>query len=234
MTNCDQLAKLPRMYKSRRRPWVKLYCREWLTSTVRFDLTESDRSRFIDLLALAGDSKFPGIVAAGLDGDKKIVGYPLDWLASTMRCTVVELSESLKKFIKADRVKVEGPKDQPIIRISSWKAYQSEYLRQVSKFSGKSTSESSTQNIAPTSESSLHPLAPEVEVEVEREGESSPLPPASGGFVDLKFWGGTLRVQIGKKRRLMTDRDRAALAGARVEDARKHFEARGFVAEVLP
>jgi len=160
------------MYKSRRRPWVKLYCRDWLTSTVRFDLTESDRSRFIDLLAMAGDSKFPGIVAAGLDGDGKMVGYPMDWLASTMRCSIPELAVSLEKFVKSDRVKVSGTSAVPIIHISSWKRYQSEYLRQVAPFTGKKTQASSAQLSQQTSVSSLHPLAPEVEVEVEVERDA--------------------------------------------------------------
>lgn len=159
------------MYKSRRRPWVKLYCREWLTSTVRFDMTESDRSRFIDLLALAGDSKVPGIVCAGYDGQGHKSGYPIDWLASTMRCTVPELQKSLLVFKKAARVSITGPSDAPIISISSWKKYQSEYLRQIESLNRKKNLQSSTQLSSPTSGSSTQLSSPEEEGEVDGDGE---------------------------------------------------------------
>lgn len=196
------------MYKSRRRPWVKLYCREWLTSTVRFDLTESDRSRFIDLLALAGDSKVPGVVCSGYDGSGKLSGYPIDWLASTMRCGIGELQESLEKFKKSDRVTVSGPPDSPAIRISSWKRYQSEYLRQVEAVKSRETSKNKAVNGPKISQTSaqfdaqssltstqLPRLEVEVEVEVEKEGEyvspqvekhMSSSPPVGNRFEE--FW----------------------------------------------
>lgn len=159
------------MYKSRRRPWVKLYCRDWLTSTVRFDLSEVDRSRFIDLLALAGDSRYPGVVCPGMDGDGGKVGYPLDWLASTMRCKVAELVKTLEKLVKSGRISVSGQHDAPVIKIDSWKKYQSEYLRQIESLSKNKTLQSSTQNNGRTSQSSTQSLQPEVEVEVEGEVE---------------------------------------------------------------
>ena len=161
------------MYKSRRRPWVKLYCREWLTSTVRFDLTEEDRSRFIDLLALAGDSKFPGVVCPGRDGDGDKVGYPLDWLASTMRCKVPELVKSLEKLVKSDRISLKGPREAPVISITSWKRYQSEYLRQIESLKKNRTLQTSSQKDVRTSENSTQLRKTEVEGEIEgdKEGE---------------------------------------------------------------
>lgn len=182
---------------------------------------------------MAGDSKFPGIVAAGLDGDGRLVGYPMDWLASTMRCTIPELAVSLEKFVKSDRVKIGGTKDAPIIQITSWKRYQSEYLRQVAPFTGKNTHKSSPQLSKQTSVSSLHPLAPEVEGEREVEGEDSPLPPASGGFQDVAFHGGTLRIHRGRHQRVITGRDKSVLQGARVDEAKAHFEAKGFRCEIV-
>lgn len=188
------------MYKSRRRPWVKLYCREWLTSTVRLTLTEEDRSRFIDLLALAGDSKIPGVVCAGYESGQRI-GYPLDWLANTMRCTVGELVTSLQKFESQDRVTVRWSR-QPesfteserarkrqkksqkvtksqsdlhecsvVVLITGWQKYQSEYLRQIQPFNNKNGSESSPQSDEQTYGSSPHSLRTEVEGDKEKEVE---------------------------------------------------------------
>ena len=159
------------MYKSRRRPWVKLYCREWLTSTVRFDLTESDRSRFIDLLALAGDSKVPGVVCAGFEGSK-LAGYPIDWLSSTMRCAVADLRKSLEKFRKSGRISVSGPEGFPVIRISGWKKYQSEYLRQIESVRRRANLQNSPQLAGLTSETSTQLPHTEGEGEGEREVEA--------------------------------------------------------------
>jgi len=160
------------MYKSRRRPWVKLYCREWLTSTVRFDLTESDRSRFIDLLALAGDSKIPGVVCAGhvTDDRSPLKGYPIDWLASTMRCEVPALETTLKTLESQDRISLDGNPKAPIIYISGWKKYQSEYLRQI-RYIQPTILQSSAHLSRRTPGSSLHLCSLEVEGEVEREAE---------------------------------------------------------------
>jgi hypothetical protein len=172
------------VYKSRRRPWVKLYCREWLTSTVRFDLTEEDRSRFIDLLALAGDSKFPGVVCPGRDGEGDKVGYPLDWLASTMRCKIPELLKSLEKLVKSDRISMKGPKDAPVISITSWKRYQSEYLRQIESLRKNRNLQTSSQKDVrtPATSTQLRKTEGEVEGEGEREGdkEAEAEPPQYG------------------------------------------------------
>ena len=174
------------MYKSRRRPWVKLYCREWLTSTVRFDMTELDRSRFIDLLALAGDSKVPGVVCAGYDGERKLTGFPIDWLASTMRCGVPELLATLKKLVIQDRIEISGQEGFPVIAITSWKKYQSEYLRQIQPFNKERRSVSSPQRVGLTHGSSTQSLLPEVEGEGEVEVEGEKPTPSLTSFAS--FW----------------------------------------------
>jgi hypothetical protein len=150
-----------------------------MTSTVRFQLSEQDRSRFIDLLALAGDSRFPGTVCAGYEsGDRgPLLGYPLTWLAETMRCTPDELAQSLKKLTEQGRISVEGKEGFPVIKICSWKKYQSEYLRQIQSVTNRARLQTSAQLGKRSHETSTHPLAQEVEgegegeVDVEGEGE---------------------------------------------------------------
>jgi len=213
------------MYKSRRRPWVKLYCREWLTSTVRLNLTEQDRSRFIDLLAMAGDSKVPGVVCAGYENGQ-LVGYPVDWIGSMMRCTVEELRKTLEKLTKSGRVTISqtksdlvemtSPDSNPIIRITGWNKFQSEYLRQIQSGRGNLKLQSSLQIDEQTSASSLHSpqteveVEREVEVEVERETdkEAGTKPSVMTGFPDWispEAWRGFVEMR-NKKKKPMTDR----------------------------
>ena len=158
-------------YKSRRRPWVKLYCRDWMTSTVRFTLSEQDRSRFIDLLALAGDSRFPGLVAAGYESDSRseLLGYPLNWLASQMSCKPDELLVSMEKLAKQGRVKLVRKVDTFLVEILGWKKYQSEYLRQIQPVTKNKRTKCSLQKQDLTSVSSLQKLSLEGEVEVDVE-----------------------------------------------------------------
>lgn len=162
------------MYKSRRRPWVKLYCRDWLTSTVRFQLTPLDRSVFIDLLAMAGDSRFPGLVAAGYETDSKspLLGYPLDWLAAQMSTPALDLRTSLRKLEAQERIKVREYEGTFIIQICAWDKYQSEYLRQIQRFGVNDGSVSSPQKHKQTSGGSTQLSSLEVEGDLELEKET--------------------------------------------------------------
>lgn len=200
------------MYKSRRRPWVKLYCREWLTSTVRLNLTEQDRSRFIDLLAMAGDSKVPGVVCAGYESGS-IVGYPLDYLASMMRCTIKELRKTLDKLAKSDRVTISQTKSDlvemtskdsnPVIRITGWHKYQSEYLRQIESLNKNRNLQTSSQLSSQTKASSLQSPHTEVEGEGEVEEEKKEAP-AAPGIVPVALWLSFVEMRR-KNRKPLTD-----------------------------
>jgi hypothetical protein len=53
-----------------KRKWVKLWTNEWLDGTTRYQMSGAQRALWIDLLALAGRSRFPGVVCAGRDGDE--------------------------------------------------------------------------------------------------------------------------------------------------------------------
>jgi len=53
-------------YQPTRRQWIKLWVEEWLGGTTRFELDPAERSVWADLLAMAGRSKFPGIIASGI------------------------------------------------------------------------------------------------------------------------------------------------------------------------
>lgn len=150
----------PTQYRPSRRNWIKLWTHEWLTGTVRWQLSTKQRSMWADLLALAGDSRFPGIVTPGEDAGK-FIGYPLGYFAGLFRCSEKEVSDAFNLFEQQTRIKFGEGRE---IYIVNWEKYQSEYQekRQRKQYKQKSAQDHSNvrQNSAP--------VEPEVEVEVDK------------------------------------------------------------------
>jgi len=118
-------------YKSTRRQWVKLWVNEWLDGTTRFELTAPQRLLWIDLLALAGRSRFPGLIYAGEGEQGKKVGYPLAYLAGVLQMDEVALNNALKLLEHHSHITLdEVSSEKFVIGIANWEKYQSEYLRQ--------------------------------------------------------------------------------------------------------
>lgn len=117
-------------YRPSRRSWIKLWTHEWLTGTVRWQLTGSERSIFTDLLCLAGMSRFPGIVASGYEGDENspLMGYPLSWLAAQCGADPATMGKTLEKLQMQKRITFTGNDDLLVVTIVSWEKYQSEYM----------------------------------------------------------------------------------------------------------
>jgi replisome organiser protein len=206
-------------YKSTRRQWVKLWVNEWLDGTTRFELTPQQRIVWIDLLALAGRSRFPGFVYAGHSDSNTRVGYPIEYLAGVLQMDEVTLNNTLKLLQDKGHITLEESQPEKyIIGIVNWEKYQSEYLRQ--KAYRKVTTETTSRLL--------------VEGE-KKERKQSPLPPFDkGGVSEMRFSDGILRIHRGRHKRIITDRDRSLLVGARVADAKFFFERKGFKAEIVP
>src|SRR5215471_18736943 len=117
-------------YKSTRRQWVKLWVNEWLDGTTRFKLTQRQRLLWVDLLALAGRSRFPGIIYAGDNPDGSRVGYPIEWLAGVLGFEVTDLHNSLSALEVHEHIHIKNTSNSLVIEIANWSKYQSEYLRQ--------------------------------------------------------------------------------------------------------
>lgn len=121
------------VYKPTRRNWIKLWVDEWLGGTTRFELSEKQRSIWIDLLALAGKSRFPGIIASGKyeDGYR---GYPVSWYAGTLVYEQQDFIDALNACVKYGKVKTEyhthDGMENVVVYVLSFEKYQSEYLRQ--------------------------------------------------------------------------------------------------------
>jgi hypothetical protein len=67
-----------------RRTWIKLFVHDWLEGTTRYQMSDAQRAFWIDLLAMAGRSRFGGIVCSGKDGEQ-LIGYPLSKFRATFR-----------------------------------------------------------------------------------------------------------------------------------------------------
>lgn len=121
------------VYKPSKKNWVKLWVDEWLTGTTRFELSEKQRSIWIDLLAMAGKSRFPGIIASG-KYDNGYRGYPLSYLSGTLVYDATDFKDALNQCEKYGKIKIEymehDGSENVVIFINSWAKYQSEYLRQ--------------------------------------------------------------------------------------------------------
>ncbi len=147
-------------YKSTRRQWVKLWVNEWLDGTTRFELTSSQRLLWVDLLALAGRSRFPGYIYAGTGQGNERVGYPIAYLAGVLQLDETDTNNALKLLALHGHITLEETTPEKfVIGIVNWEKYQSEYLRQKAyrKVTTKTTSR----------------LPVEVEVEVEGDKKES-------------------------------------------------------------
>lgn len=79
--------------------WLKLWTRGWLEGSIRFDLTPAQRSVFIDLCALARESRNPPIVQAN-----ETTAYPHSWLANKLNIPLDLLEDTLAVCIKQRRL----------------------------------------------------------------------------------------------------------------------------------
>jgi hypothetical protein len=94
-------------------------------------LTGPQRLLWIDLLALAGRSRFPGEIYAGVSGDGKKVGYPIEYLAGVLQMDKIALHNALYILCSNAHIALyETAQDTYVIGIVNWEKYQSEYLRQ--------------------------------------------------------------------------------------------------------
>jgi len=175
-------------YKSSRRQWVKLWVNEWLDGTSRFELTAQQRLLWIDLLALAGRSRFPGQIYAGVGGDGSKVGYPIGYLSGLLQMDEVTLNNALKLLREHCHITLdESAPEQYIIGIINWEKYQSEYLRQ------------KTYRKVTTQTTKRLPVEVEGEVEGEEEGEVTHIKRVSLGSREFKAFFEAYPVQTGRK-----------------------------------
>jgi N-terminal phage replisome organiser (Phage_rep_org_N) len=168
----------PSTYRPSRRNWVKLWVNEWLTGTVRFEMSPAQRGMWADLLAMGGASRHPGFIAAG-ETNGKLYGYPDDYLCGIFRCTPKFLKETLALFEQQDRVRRSKNR---VIEIINWEKYQSEYHQKRQRKSakraprvGQISGQSDGHSVVRVETEGEGEVEGEVEVD-KREGASLPAP----------------------------------------------------------
>lgn len=114
-----------------KRSWIKLWTTEWLDGTTRYEMSDSQRAFWIDLLAMAGRSRFPGNICAGYN-QGQFVGYPLSRFQALM-AGPIDVEATFALFERTDRIKTEitsvGPPKLYKLELLNWTKYQSEYQR---------------------------------------------------------------------------------------------------------
>ncbi|MFC1934884.1 phage replisome organizer N-terminal domain-containing protein [Chloroflexota bacterium] len=105
------------------RTWIKLYCDNWLSGTIR-DEQPDVRSVWIDLLTLAGSGNYGDIGEIKLSNG---VGLTDNQIAEILHISKPLWRKSKKRFFLSQRIEITP---RGAIRISNWSKYQSEYQRQ--------------------------------------------------------------------------------------------------------
>lgn len=128
-------------FRPSRRHWVKLWVNEHLDGSLRLDLDREEMSIWVDLLALAGVSRFPGLIAASQEEDG-YRGYPLHWIAQRIHADPELVERTLLKCERHGRLLITRTDSQgkrlkrakpgdwdsaSVIRLVNWEKYQSEY-----------------------------------------------------------------------------------------------------------
>jgi hypothetical protein len=196
-------AMSPQQYRPTSRSWVKLWVGEWLDGTTRYEMSGAQRAFWADLLALAGRSRFPGIVCAGVTNDT-IVGYPLARFEGILNDETVKVLETLEMFERNGKIRLECTrKERPAlyaVHILSWEKYQSEYQQKRQRTRYKESTESAQNVRANVHETSA--VEVEGEVDVEEEGEqthpNTRVPPQLGS-PEFKAFFAAYPIQTGRK-----------------------------------
>ena len=89
--------------KLEHKPWFKLWSKEWLHGSLRFDCSPEERSIWADLLSLANENRNRGFIQA--NNDKP---YPHSWIANLLNIRVELLDVCLKKFTEQGRIIENG------------------------------------------------------------------------------------------------------------------------------
>jgi hypothetical protein len=114
-----------------RRVWFKVFVNDWLEGTTRYQMTGAQRAFWIDLLAMAGRSRFGGIVCSGKDGEE-LIGYPLSKFQGLL-AEPLDVEATFVLFERTGKITIrvsgEGPRKLYVLHITNWAKYQCEYER---------------------------------------------------------------------------------------------------------
>lgn len=108
---------MPKRKQPERKPFFKVFSREWLEGSLRFECTDAERGIFADLMALANESRQRGIIQAN-----PTTPYPHTWIAAKLNTTLEFLEQCLQKFEVQERIN----EDAQGIHLINFDYYQKE------------------------------------------------------------------------------------------------------------
>lgn len=95
-------------------------------------MSGAQRAFWIDLLALAGRSRYPGVICSGCDNGK-FIGYPLSVFTSLDAAGELDIKATFELFVSTRKIDVEVTSEKPFflykVSIINWEHYQSETSR---------------------------------------------------------------------------------------------------------
>jgi hypothetical protein len=113
------------------RRWIKVFVNDWLEGTTRHQMSDAQRAFWIDLLAMAGRSRFGGIVCSGKDGEE-LIGHPLSKFQGLL-ADPFHVEGTFALFERTGKITMQvsgaGPRKLYVIHITNWARYQGEYDR---------------------------------------------------------------------------------------------------------
>ena len=104
--------------------WFKLHSRGWLTGSIRVQLTPEERSVWVDLLAMASESRVRGVIcrAEGIPYEREYIaqylGIPIDLLNNTIEICAKDMNPN---DLNIARLIVEP---DGCIKLNNWGFYQ--------------------------------------------------------------------------------------------------------------
>jgi hypothetical protein len=165
-----------------RRQWVKLWVNEWLEGTTRYEMSDAQRALWVDLMAMAGRSRFPGVICAG-EVEGKLIGYPLSKYQA-LPSGPLDIEATFSLFVQRGKITLEVNHDGPVplylIRISNWDRFQSEYQRTKGYQKSYREKRATKTNTASYQETNSQTNSETIGTEGEEEGEEKHCANANG------------------------------------------------------
>jgi len=154
-------------------------------------MTGAQRAFWTDLLAMAGRSRFPGIVCSGRDGEA-YVGYPLTTFSALDPGAELDIPATFDLFVATGKIAVEVTAEKPVklykVTIMNWDKYQSEYQRQKPyQDSYRQKSRQLSRELTPNL-STNYLLEGEVRSEKEKKEKATPAPKTGALVIELPDW----------------------------------------------
>jgi len=104
-------------------PWFKMHSKGWLTGTIRATMTPAERSVWADLLAMANESRFRGIICRAKD-----IPYTNEYLASYLGVSVDLVTSTIDKCMNDKNMRDEQHRIEVdkygCMYITNWDHYQ--------------------------------------------------------------------------------------------------------------